>query len=159
MTLQPPGGSIESLTETIIVGYDGEAPAERALAWAIDAARARQAALVVVAVAEMPFDPEGPQSLATYDDGAPYVLPPIAPPEEARLLATARERIEAEGVSAEYVWAAGNPAQALVGIARERRATLVVLGAHHHSLLGRLLGADVAGQVERQLGANTVVVS
>jgi nucleotide-binding universal stress UspA family protein len=158
MTLPSPRGSIVSLTQTIIVGYDGEPPAERALTRAIDEAKAKQAELVVVAVAEMPLDPEGPQSFGTPDDGAPYVLPPIAPPEEERLLAAARERIEGEGLSADYVWAAGNPAQALVGVARDRHADLVVLGAHHHGLFGRLLGADVAWQVEKQLGFETVVV-
>ena len=47
---------------TIVVGYDGEEPAARALDRAIDEAQRSDSRLVVVAVSEMPFNPEGPQN-------------------------------------------------------------------------------------------------
>ena len=43
-------------------------------------------------------------------------------------------------------------------MAQERQASLVVLGAHHHGLFGGLVGADVAGEVKRQTGADVLVV-
>jgi len=45
---------------TIVVGYDGAAPASRALDRAIEEARKSRAQLLVIAVAEMPLNPEGP---------------------------------------------------------------------------------------------------
>jgi nucleotide-binding universal stress UspA family protein len=43
-------------------------------------------------------------------------------------------------------------------VARERGASLVVVGAHHHGFLSRLAGSDVAAEVERHVGANVLVV-
>jgi nucleotide-binding universal stress UspA family protein len=45
------------VTGTIIVGYDGQEPAQRALDRAVEEARARHGHLVVVTVAEMTFNP------------------------------------------------------------------------------------------------------
>ena len=49
----------------------------------------------------------------------------------------------------------GQPAtssEKITSAARDRGARLVVLGAHHHGFFGRLIGTDVAAQVERELG-------
>ena len=56
------------------------------------------------------------------------------------MLAHARERVAAEGVSADFLWAAGDPANVLVDVARDRGASLVVVGTHHHSFLAKLVG-------------------
>jgi nucleotide-binding universal stress UspA family protein len=56
------------VSSTIVVGYDGAPPASRALALAIEEAQKLRAQLLVVAVAEMPLNPEGPQSFGTLDD-------------------------------------------------------------------------------------------
>ena len=56
------------MSSTIVVGYDGEDAATRALDRAIEEARAGGDELVVVSVAEMPFNPEGPQNFGTLDD-------------------------------------------------------------------------------------------
>jgi nucleotide-binding universal stress UspA family protein len=143
---------------TIVVGYDGAPPAERALQRAIAEAKGRNASLIVVAVAEMPLDPEGPQNFGSLGDSPAVMLPTVPPPEDQRLLDAARSRVEAEGVEGEYVWAVGSPATRIVGIAREREASLVVLGSHHHSWLGRVFGTDVSAAVEREWGAETLVV-
>jgi nucleotide-binding universal stress UspA family protein len=44
---------------TIVVGYDDEDAAKRALERALDEAKASGAELVVVSVVEFPLDPEG----------------------------------------------------------------------------------------------------
>jgi hypothetical protein len=56
------------MSSTILVGYDGAPPARAALIRAIEEARESHANLVVVAVAEMPLNPEGPQNFGTLDD-------------------------------------------------------------------------------------------
>jgi nucleotide-binding universal stress UspA family protein len=144
--------------KTIVVGYDGEEPAGRALERAIDEARGRSARLVVVAVVEMPLNPEGPQSFGTLDDSPARMIPLVEPPEIDRLFARAREQVEAAGIEADYVWAAGEPAAEIVATARERDAALIVVGHHHHGLLGRLLGEDVANAVREEAGCEVVVV-
>lgn len=142
---------------TIVVGYDGDDLARRALDRAIKEARSSGAHLVVVAVAEMPLNPEGPQSFGTLDD-TPARLVLVEPDEVEGVLAEARGRLERERVPADYVWAAGDPAQAIVGTARDRGASLIVVGSHHHGLLGRLLGADVGAEVRREAGCDVLSV-
>ena len=143
---------------TIVVGYDGEEPASRALDAAIDEARHKSGRLVVVAVSEMLLNPEGPQNFGTLDDSPARMIPLVEPPELEPVFAAARERIGAAGVSADFVWAAGEPANAIVTAARDRHADLVVLGAHHHGLFSRLLGTDVAAEVKRSAGCDVLVV-
>jgi nucleotide-binding universal stress UspA family protein len=143
---------------TIVVGYDGEEPANRALDRAIDEAQRSEGRLVVVAVLEMPLNPEGPQNFGTLDDSPARMIPLVEPPELRPVFDVARERVEAAGVKADYSWAAGSPADAIVGAANDEKADLVVIGSHHHGLLSRLLGEDVAAQVKRSAGCDVVVV-
>ena len=82
----------------------------------------------------------------------------MEPPELEPIFAKARERVEAAGLDADYVWAAGNVSEKITSAARDREARLVVLGAHHHGFLGRLLGTDVAGEVAERRARRGVVV-
>jgi nucleotide-binding universal stress UspA family protein len=145
-------------TAPIVVGFDGSDASSRALDRAIERASESRAPLVVVAVAEMPLDPEGPQNFGTLDDSPARMIPLVEPLELEPFLAEARKRAEAAHVRADYVWEAGEPAGAIVAVARERGAGLIVVGSHHHSLLGRLLGTDVAAEVEREAGCEVLVV-
>ena len=141
----------------VLVGYDGKEPARRALDRAIEEATASRAVLVVLAVAEMPLNPEGPQNFGTLDDSPARMIPLVEPPELEPVLAEARQRVEAAGLTADYTWAAGEPADAIVGAARDRGAELIVIGSHHHSRLARILGPDVATQVKRDAGCDVIV--
>jgi len=143
---------------TIVVGYDGEPAAQQALERALEEARGSAADLVVIAVLQLPLNPEGPQTFGTWDDSPATMLPLEAPPEVESILAEARERVEAAGGDADYVWAAGEPANAILGTARDRGASLVVLGSHHHSMFGRLFGEDIAAAVKRDAGCDVLVV-
>lgn len=145
------------MISTIVVGYDGAAPASRALDRAIEEARTARAQLLVVAVAEMPLNPEGPQNFGTLDDTPARMIPLVEPAELEPVLAEARERIDAAGLTGEYVWAAGEPANAIVGAARDRGAELIVIGSHHHGLLARVFGPDVATEVKRDAGCDVIV--
>jgi nucleotide-binding universal stress UspA family protein len=141
---------------TIIVGYDGDEHGERALDRAIEEARNRSGRLVVVAVEELPLDPTGPRNFGTLDDGSP--APVVEPPELARLLGEARERVRGSRVEADYVWAAGDPARAIVDLARERKASLIVIGAGHEGFFTRLFGLGVADEVKRDAGCDVLLV-
>ena len=142
---------------TIVIGFDDSEGAGRALDHAITEAKSSGDTLVVVSVYEMLFDPEGPQNFGSLNEGV-RMIPLVEPAELEPIFAKARARIEAAGLEADYVWAVGNPADKIAATARDREARLVVLAAHHHGFLGRLLGTDVAVEVERELGSSVVVV-
>ena len=146
------------MTSTIVVGYDGAAPASRALDRAIDEARTARAQLLVVAVAEMPLNPEGPQNFGTLDDISAdegKALP--APPDVVAQLTEASERLASAGLEANLTWTAGDPGRAIVETAKEIRAQIIVLGEHHHGLLGNLFGADVDAEVQREAGCEVIL--
>ncbi len=139
------------MADTILIGFDQSDGASRALDRAIDEARVSGDRLVVLAVLELPFDPEGPQSFGSLTEEA-SMMPLVEPPELGPVLAEARARIEAAGIEADYVWAAGNVSEKIASTARDLDVRLVVLAAGHHGMLGRLLGADVVSEVEHELG-------
>ena len=145
--------------KTIVVGYEDNEPAKRALERAIEEAKTSGGELVIVAVVEMPLNPEGPQNFGTLDDSPARMIPLVLPPELEPVIAHATERAAAEGVAADYLWAVGDPAKVIVDAARDRKASLVVLGSHHHGFLSKLFVADVAAEVKRELGADVVVVA
>jgi nucleotide-binding universal stress UspA family protein len=145
---------------TILIGFDDTEVAGRALDRAIEEAKSSGDSLVVLAVKDLPFDPEGPQSFGDLT-GEAQMIPLVEPPELEAIFAKARAKVDAAGVHADYVWAAGNVSEKISSAARDRGARLVVLGAHHHGFFGRLIGTDVAAQVGRELddaGADVVVV-
>jgi nucleotide-binding universal stress UspA family protein len=142
----------------ILVGYDESEAAVRALEHAAAQAGATHKRLVVLAVFEMPLDPRDPPQFGTAGDGTPYTGPLEAPPQIAEILQDARTRLEGTGVIAEYLWAPGEPARLIVDAARERKATTIVIGHHHHGMLARLFGNDVAGEVLQIADCEVVVV-
>ena len=145
---------------TILIGFDDSEVAVRALDRAIDEAKSSGDRLVVLAFKDLPLDPEGPQSFGDLT-GEARMIPLVEPPELEPIFASARAKVDAAGVQAEYVWAAGNVSEKITSAARDRGARLVVLGAHHHGFFGRLMGTDVAAEVERELnhtGADVIVV-
>ena len=75
---------------TIVVGYDGEEPAARALDRAIDEAQRSDSRLVVVAVSESTFNPEGPQAPVPSTNLRPHYLPLEPPHKVAPFIAAAQ---------------------------------------------------------------------
>lgn len=147
-----------TVARRILVGYDDEPPAVRALDYAIEEARRDGARLLVLAVAEMPLDPFAPREFGTAGDaptppselGEPTWLEPI--------LAHARDRVAAGRVPTDFLWAAGEPSLKIIDTAATEGVDLIVLGSHHHGVLGRLFGTDVAGEVRRRAACEVVVV-
>lgn len=141
----------------VIVGYDGKEAAQRALDRAVDEAQQRGGGLLVIAVEELPLNPTDPRNYGTLDDGPVSVGLPETP-EVEHMLAEARTRVEPSGVDADYLWAAGDPARAIVDLAKDRKAGLIVIGSHHHGLFGRIFGLDVETDVKKHAGCDVAVV-
>jgi nucleotide-binding universal stress UspA family protein len=143
---------------TILVGFDDSDAARRALDRAVEEARGSDARVVVLSVAEMSLDPQVPRFYGTLNDIADWEGQPLdAPPELVDQLARARATLEAADVRGDYRWAAGEPARLIADTARDVAADVVVLGEHHHSLLGRLFGEDVSAEVRRELGCELIL--
>ena len=98
------------------------------------------------------------KTFGTLDDSRPTRSPLVEPPELRPVTAEAMGRAKAEGVPADYVWAVGDPARTIVDAARDNSATTIVVGSHHHSLLQRLLGQDVAAAVQHEANCDVIVV-
>jgi nucleotide-binding universal stress UspA family protein len=142
----------------ILVGFDDSDAARRALDRGIAEARERNARLVVLSVFEMPLDPQVDRFFGTLDDIADWEGKPIAPPPElVGLLGEARDQVEAAGLHADFMWAAGEPGRAIVDAARDAKVEAVVLGEHHHGFLAGLFGADVAAEVRKELDAAVIL--
>ena len=75
----------------------------------------------------MPLDPYAPATFGTLDDSPPLLAPLDAPPALQRVIDEALSRADAAGVSAEYVWAAGDPAHTIVDAARDKDVHVVGL--------------------------------
>ena len=143
---------------TIVVGYDDGRRARHALDRALAEAKETGAQLVVVSVLDLPLDPRAPRNFGTLDDGPAARAPAGLPPELEPVIARAQERVTAAGLQAELVWGAGDAAEIIIEVARERNASLVVLGEHHRGLFAALVGTDVPGEVKRRSGADVLVV-
>lgn len=124
--------------KTIVLGYDGSPEASRAVKRTAELAKALGARVIVTSVA--------PIMAATGHGIGPY--DPADPPERHRALGQDAAAILAEqGVATETITGLGDPGDAIVELADERGADLIVLGMSHHRHLSRILGSvseDVA---------------
>ena len=145
------------MAKTIVVGFDDQEPAARALEWAAEEAKERGCELLVVAVAEMALDPRTPRRFGTLSDGPVEVDFP-EPPDITKAFSRARMLLATHGVSAEYVWEPGEPASILVEAAKAREAELIVIGDHHHGFFAKLFGASITPEVQREAGCDVLVV-
>ena len=134
--------------KTIVVGYDENDPSQRALGRAADLAEAFQATVVVTSVA--------PVLTGSREMGA---IDPADPPEEHRQeLDHARAFLTSRGIEGEYRLAAGDPADAIVVLAEQSGADLIVVGTRQPSLVQHLLGQSVSCAVTRKATCDVLVV-
>lgn len=134
--------------KTIVVGYDGTEASERALGRAADLAAAFGSSVIVTSVSAV-------MTSTAHGGGAD----PTDPPEEhAALLEKGRSVLAERGVEAETVLATGDPAEAIVELAEQRLADLIVVGTREPGFWERLLGHSVSASVQRHARCDVLIV-
>ena len=134
---------------TIVLGYDATPGADRALELAAELVRAFGASLVVTSVAPI---------LAPAARGFGGVDPVDPPAKHRAQLKQAREKLAAKGIEAELVDGVGDPADAIVDLADERDADLIVVGTREPSFLERVLDPSVSAGVARKSHCDVLIV-
>jgi nucleotide-binding universal stress UspA family protein len=131
----------------IILGYDGSDDGRRALAAASDLAL-KGATLTVVSAVQVPalvgYPPEKTQSADH--------------PEARKALEEAREFLEGLGITADFIEAAGEPDQAIIGEAMERKADLIVVGTRGLGGAKRLVLGSVSTRLVHEAPCSVLVV-
>jgi nucleotide-binding universal stress UspA family protein len=128
-----------STVQTIVVAYDD--PKSRTLTRAADLALGLNAALIVTNVVSA--DRESPERVTEYG--------------HARL-DQARTYLAERGLEAELVPASGEPAEAIVALAKERNADLIVVGMRKKGFFERLVEGSVAQDVMRRATCDVLAV-
>ena len=128
-----------STVQTIVVAYDD--PESRTLTRAADLAQSLNADLVVTNVA--PADRESQEGVAEYSRGR---------------LDQARAYLGERGLEAELVPSTGEPAEAIVALAKERDADLIVVGMRKKGFFERLVEGSVAQDIMRSATCDVLAV-
>lgn len=135
--------------KTIVVGYDGTEASERALERAGDLAGAFGSTVILASVSPV-------MTGAAHGGGS---VDPTDPPDAHQaLLDTAKDKLAARGVQAETVLGMGDPAEAIVQLAEQRGADVIVVGTREPGFWERLLGHSVSGAVQRHAHCDVLIV-
>ncbi len=135
--------------KTIVVGYDGTEASERALGRAGELARAFGSSVVVTSVSPV---------MTGTSRGGGSVDPSDSPAEHDALLEQAKGTLADAGITATSVLGVGDPAEAIVQLAEERGADLIVVGTREPGLWERLLGNSVSAAVQRHARCDVLIV-
>jgi nucleotide-binding universal stress UspA family protein len=141
----------------LLVGYDGREESEIAFDLAIAEARQRGTSLIVLVVAGLPPDVADPLDPGGFGMGSFPEMTPDGPALIQPIMDAARRKLADSGVPGEVEWSLGDPATEIVRLAEEHEVETIVVGTHHHSALGRLLGTDVAAAVMRRASSDVLV--
>ena len=135
--------------ETIVLGYDDTPASQRALERAAELAKAFRSKLIVTSVA--------PLMMGAVRSGGP--TDPVDSPEKHQQdLSRAREHLEGLGIRVRLQRAVGDPADAIVEIAKQNGADLIVVGTREPNMMMRLLGQSASGGVVRKAPCDVMVV-
>ena len=135
--------------KTIVLGYDGSQSAKRALERAAQLSKAFSTRVIVTSVAPI---------LVGMGHGIGGV-DPVDPPEEHRAqLAEAKKLLAEAGVEADVRLAVGVPPEAIVHVADEAGADMIVVGTRELGFFERILHGSVSDGVEHRAHCDVLIV-
>lgn len=126
------------MIKKILLGYDGSASADKALAFALDLAKHYGAELHLLAVARPPEFGTEVETKAVIENSRHHCH---------RLLAAAKPRLASETVRTEFHVGVGNPAEQMLRYAEQHAMDHIVVGHRGHTLFERWLVGSIARQV------------
>ena len=141
---------------SIVVGTDGSETAGEAVRQATDLAKAVGAAVHVVSA----FEPVGNQRLREERTQVPDDMQWMVNQREdvEATLRTAAERIEEAGVQAETYARQGDPADAILDVAEEQNADLIIVGNKGMTGAKRFLLGSVPNKVSHHAPCSVLII-
>jgi nucleotide-binding universal stress UspA family protein len=135
--------------QKILVAYDETDGSKRALERVVELARAFDAKVTVTSVVPL---------VHTTVRGSGPIDATDTPAMHREELEHAHAYLEGEGLDAEFVPASGDPAGAIVSLADDVDADLVVVGTREPTLADRILRHSVSQQVARTVHRDLLIV-
>jgi nucleotide-binding universal stress UspA family protein len=142
--------------QSIVVGTDGSETAGQAVTKAIELAKSLGAAIELVSA----YEPVSRQRLRDEARQAPEDLQWMVNPREdvEATLSEAFERIDAAGVKVTTYAREGDPADAILDVAEERNADLIVVGNKGMTGAKRFLLGSVPNKVSHHAPCSVLII-
>ena len=149
-----------ALFDSIVVGTDGSDTAREAVRRAVELARVLGARVQVVSAYEPVAEPAAPAPVATEEDAARVGDAWAVAPREGvdAILADVVAVARAAGVEAEVHARQGSPADAILDVAEERGADLIVIGNKGMTGAKRFLLGSVPNKVSHHAPCSVLIV-
>jgi nucleotide-binding universal stress UspA family protein len=135
--------------KTIVLGYDGTEASARALERAADIGAAFGSSVIVTSVSTR-------LGGAVHGGGSGDPADPLEAHES--MLDSATKKLADRGVQAESVLGMGDAADAIIELAEQRGADLIVVGTREPGFFERLLGHSVSASVQRHAHCDVLIV-
>jgi nucleotide-binding universal stress UspA family protein len=148
--------------KTIVLGYDGTRPAERALGRAAELAEAFRSTVIVASVAS----PLATGAAANVGAGGAFGLAPFDYSAGAKAVedvwqqhrARVSEELSGRGIACEFAASIGRPVEEIVELAEEHGADLIVVGTREPGFVERLFVGSVSQGVARRAHCDVLIV-
>ena len=135
--------------KTIVVGYDGTEASQRALDRTAEVARAFGSSVTVTSVSTR---------MGGTLHGGGSGDPADSPETHESMLDAATAKLAEGGVQAESVLGMGDAADAILDLAEQRGADLIIVGTREPGFFERLMGHSVSESVQRHAHCDVLIV-
>jgi nucleotide-binding universal stress UspA family protein len=141
--------------ESIVVGTDGSDTAKRAVAEAVRLAQALGAVVHIVSA----YEPVRDAHIAGAPEGAAKIWAPLPDAEVQTILEQAAANARIEGATVETHAVDASPADALLDVAGQIGAGMIVVGSKGMHGAKRLVLGSVPNKVSHRASCNVLIVS